>query len=222
MSWIKKDETVEAATEQSGFSQISESNAYEVEVIGCHIQESKVEGSKSISMMVELRNDDSETAREYFTVLGKDGNSYFVDSKGKKKEHFGLGILNTFVFILTGKEVYDYPPTEMKYQQWDNENKGFIDVVGEGYPDLIGKKIGVKIQMIRETDGMKSKDYPSIFGFFNTETGLSAGEVRDGDKKTKLDKWLDRKKDYKIIEKKEIQSSFSKPADGETKSRWGR
>ena len=84
--------------------------------------------------------------------------------------------------------------------------------------------------MVREIQGSDSKETPAIEHFFDTETGLFDGE--DGTAKVnKLNKWLDKMKEFKEVIKEEPKKANwggkkedSKAAEKEEpkKSKWGR
>lgn len=231
MSWIKKSEDVEVVKElEFENSRISVSNAYEVEIIGARLQEAKDESSKSVSLVIDVKNEDGETAREYFTIFGRDGEPYFVDKRNNvKKQHIGLTIVNTAFKIALGKEIFDIEPTEIEYEAYNKDKEEKETLKGDGFPDLIGKKIGVCVQMVREIQGSDSKETPTIEHFFNPETGLFDGEDENV-KVTKLNKWLDKMKEFKEIVKEEPKKANwgGKKEDSKTekeepkKSKWGR
>jgi hypothetical protein len=228
MAWLKKEANVEENTElESSFgTPISVTNAYEVEITGARIQKSTAQGSKAMMLVVDVKNSEDETNRTYFTILGKDGNTYFETTAGGKhikKEHFGLSIANTLFKLALNKEIFDCEPESIEYELWDKEEKKMVKSQADGFPELIGKKVGVCIQMTKEIAGKNSKEYGTIEHFFDLKTGLFAGEDSDTPKR-KLDKWLASMKEYKFVEKEEKKSSFAKPEseDDKPKSKWGR
>lgn len=232
MSWIKKEEEVVVVEElSSGSDRIQESNAYEVTITGARLAESQQKDSKSLSLVIEVATENGETAREYFTILGKDGNSYFIDKRSNvKKQHIGLTIANSLFQLVLDKEIFDIEPKEVEYKMYNKDTEELEDMKGDGFPDLIGKKVGCCVQIERIIEGADSKESPRIEHFFNVETGLfNKEEPKDG-VKTKLDKWLDKKKEFKEIIKeiKERTNFGGKKETTETnseepkKSKWGR
>ena len=235
MSWIKREEEIVVVEElSSNDSRIQTSNAYEVEITGARLAKSKDKKSQSLSLVIDVKNEDGETAREFFTIMGKDGNTYFVDKRSNvKKQHIGLTIVNSLFQITLDKEIFDVEPKEVTYQAYNKDLEAFEELESDGFPDLIGKKVGVCIQIERTIEGADSKESPRIEHFFNHETGLfNKEELKDGTK-TKLDKWLDKKKEFKEIIKEvtENRSAFggNKQAKEETstneepkKNKWGR
>ena len=235
MSWIKKTEGVEVAQEMEYESnRIEKTDAMEVEITEAYLQNSQQDDSKSVSVVIAVKDKDGLTNRSRFTIMGRNGETFFESTfKGKKvkKQHFGLSIVNTLFMIALDKEIFDIEPSETKYTQWNKEDKEMEDVTGDGFPDLIGKKIGICHQMIREIDGTDTKEWGEIAHFFDIETGLFAGEEESDN--TKLDKWMHKaeKKPYIIKEASaKPKSSFGrKKADGEAKDgeekprkKWGK
>lgn len=232
MAWIKREEEIVVVEELSnGSDRIQESNAYEVTITGARLAESQQKDSKSLSLVIDVANENGETAREYFTILGKDGNTYFIDKRSNvKKQHIGLTIANSLFQLVLNKEIFDIEPKEVEYKIYNKETEELEDVKGDGFPDLIGKSVGACIQIERIIEGADSKESPRIEHFFNIETGLfNKEEPKDG-AKTKLDKWLDKKKEFKEIikevkertnfggKKEATESSSEEPK----KSKWGR
>lgn len=232
MAWIKKEADVEVTQElEYSNSGISKTDAYEVTITEAYLSESKAEGSKSVSLVINAKNEADETVKTFFTVMGKDGNTYFTQTyngKTVKKQHIGLSIANTLFGIALGKEIFDITPSEVEYSFYDKEAKESKSVKGDGFPELIGKVVGITAQMNREIDGTKSREYASIEHFFDIETGLFYGEESVEGKPTKLDKWLSSVKEFKETIKEQAKSSFGgkkEPAkDGETpvKKGWGK
>ena len=213
MAWIKKDIEAEVTQElEYSNNSISKTDAYEVTVVEAYIADSKADGSKSKSLVISVETKDGETARTYFTLVGKDGNTYFTQSyngKTVKKQHIGLSIANTLFGIALGKEIFDVDPAEVEYSFYDQNAKERQLVKGEGFPSLIGKKVGIAAQMNREIDGTKSKEYASIEHFFDLDSGLFYGEEAVDGKSTKLEKWLASAKDFKETVKEQVKSSFA-------------
>lgn len=230
MAWIKKDTAVEVSKElEYDNTNIQETNAYSAEITECRLAPSQAEGSKSVSLVVGIKTEDGDTNKTFFTIMGKNGETFFESTyKGKtvKKQHFGLSIADTAFKIALGKEIFEVEPVEVEYQVWDKEDKEMVTKKGDGFPDMIGKKIGVCVQMTREISGSESKEFGTIEHFFDADTGLFS-EEEAGAAKTKLDKWLASSKDFKIVEKEaQNKSSFGakKEATGDApkKSGWGR
>ena len=231
--WLKKESDVEVSSElEFSNNGISKTDAYEVEITECYISYSKVDGSKSMSLVVNAKTENDETVKTFFTLNGKDGNTYFTQTYGGKtvkKQHIGLSIANTLFGIALNKEIFDIQPSPVKYGVWNKEDKAIEMTDGDGFPELIGAKIGITAQMNREIDGVKSREFASIEHFFDVETGLFFGEERIENKPTKLDKWLSSAKDFKETVKEQPKSSFgakkeptSQSEEAPKRTGWGR
>ncbi len=235
--WIKKDETVEVSQEMEYESnRIEKTDAMEVEITEAFLQNSLQENSKSVGVVIAVKNDEGLTTRTKFTIIGKDGETFFMSTyKGKKtkKQHFGLSIVNTLFMLALDKEIFDIEPSETKFTMWNKDDKEMEDHKGDGFPDLVGKKIGICHQMIREIDGTETKEFGEIAHFFDLATGLFAGE-EEGDN-TKLDKWIKKaeKKPFIIKEasdekpksrfgKKKAEEGEAKEGGEKPKKRWGK
>jgi len=223
MSWIKQaDENVEQQEEMGGISGISKTDAYELEITEMYLKDSEM--SKSMSVVVNAKTDDNETVKSYFTVQGKDGLGFY-EKKGKKYEHFGIASIRSLIRVALDKDLYDVEPTEGTYKQWDNEKKEMVEVKGRVFAELIGIKVGGTVQMTKTIAGADSKLTSDITHFFDLKTGLFANEEHSEGKRSKLDKWLNTKKEFKIVEEQQRGSSFGKKKEegGEKpKSKWSK
>lgn len=233
MSWIKKNTevVVDKELEYSGATGISKTDAYEVEITECRLAEAKDTQSKSVSLVVGVKNEAGETAKSFFTIMGRDGKTYFestVAGEKVKKQHFGLSIANTLFEIALGKEIFEVEPEEVEFEIYNKESKEREKMEGQGFPELIGKKVGVCIQMVRTIDGKDSYEKAEIEHFFDSETGLFDGE-EDSDNR-KLDRWMKRAKDFKEIVKEEKKTAFGakktdkaeSKTDEAPKKKWGK
>lgn len=228
--WIKKDADAEVQGElESDFQKLDTTDAYAVEITEAYLANSQQEGSKSVSVYISVKDEEGSVAKTRFTIMGKDGETFYMGKDGKgnavKRQHIGLNQVNTAFKIALGKEIFDCEPSETEYKLWDNDAKTMVDAKGDGFPELIGKTIGICYQMKREIAGADTKEFGEIAHFFDNDTGLFAEEVESD--RTKLEKWMKNKKEY-IVKTIEIKksSSFGKKqeptADGETpKKKWG-
>ena len=66
--------------------------------------------------------------------------------------------------------------------KWDSETKQRVKVTVQGYPDLMGKRIGLLLQKELGTHNDTGKDTEKmvIFGVFSADTELTASEILDG------------------------------------------
>jgi hypothetical protein len=152
------------------------------------------------------------------------------DAKGNpvKRQFPSLSIVNTLFSIAIGKEIFDLTPSETTFETYDREAKERKTEKGDGFPEVIGKTIGITAQMNRVIDGTKSSEFAEIEHFFDVETGLFNGEEATEGKPTKLDKWLSKAKEFKETIKETPKSSFGAKkeptASGEqpVKRGWGK
>ena len=230
MSWIKKSSDVEVQAElEFSNTNITETNAYKATITEAYLQNSKDEQSKSVQLVINAKTEDEQTVKTYFTIMGRDGNIYYTGSvagKQVKKQHFGLSIADSLFKIVLGKEIFDCEPSDTKAKKWNAEAKAMEEVEVTGFPELMGKEIGLCVQMNREIKGAKSREYPEIKHFFDNATGLMSGEEA-GKPRSKLDGWLAGMKEFIITEVQDVaQSSFGKASTTEAKapkkSGWGK
>lgn len=68
------------------------------------------------------------------------------------------------------------------FEKWDANERRLVPVQGEGYPSLMGKRIGVFLQ--RELQTHQTTGEPverlNLIGVFEASTGLTATEILDG------------------------------------------
>lgn len=67
---------------------------------------------------------------------------------------------------------------QIKCSKWNKDTRQREDVTVPGYPDLMGKRIGLLLQVSMETD-QEGKDRPrmQIFGVFQADTELTVSEI---------------------------------------------
>ena len=231
MSWITKSENVVENVElEGGVFGIDESGAYAVKITQAYLQESKAADSQSVSLVIGIETEDGKKGIAYKTILGRDGQTFFVMNKNgnsEKREHFGLSISNTMFEIVLGKSIFDVEPVSMDVEKWNFDKKEMETVKVDGFPELIGKEIGVCWRITREIDGVNSKERGDIEHFFDKDSGLFYDE--EDSTSRKIDRWQNMVSKKPIIIKEVAQqtkSSFGQKketADGETPvKKWGR
>jgi hypothetical protein len=226
--WIKKENNVVESKELEYTNNgITKTDAYAIEITDAYLRKGADKESKSLSLCIAGKTEDDETVKTFFTILGRDGETYYktnINGKEIKKQHIGLSLVNSLFKIVLGKEIFDVEPDDVIYKQYNKETKESENVKGDGFPDLIGKNVGMCVQMVREINGANSREYPEIAHFFDTDSGLFAEEEESA--KTKLSKWLASAKDYKEVVKEEVKkSSFGKKeveASEKPVSKWGK
>jgi hypothetical protein len=65
------------------------------------------------------------------------------------------------------------------YEKWDKEARALVEEKAEGYPDLMGKRIGLLLQKELSTNEESGKDTERmvIYGVFEAESGFTASEI---------------------------------------------
>lgn len=67
------------------------------------------------------------------------------------------------------------------FDRWDNNERKMVKAVAQGYPDLMGKRIGLVLQREIGTNGNTGEDTDrlNIVAVFEASTGLTASEILD-------------------------------------------
>lgn len=125
---------------------------------------------------LSFKSDDGATAN-YLDL-------YTLNASGEK-----LPSLSTVQAILCCTKTKSAEEGNITFEVWDSEAKEMVKKTANGYPILIGKRIGLLLQ--REiSDNPKNADKPNdrpiIFGVFEADTEFTASEILD--KATKPEK----------------------------------
>jgi hypothetical protein len=67
----------------------------------------------------------------------------------------------------------------INFKKYDFDSKQMIDVQAQGYPDLMGKRIGFLLQQIIDEYNGNDTNKLEIFGVFEAGTDFSASEILD-------------------------------------------
>jgi hypothetical protein len=154
-------------------SSIRESGKY----IGVITRAEKLLSEKSTEGLgISFKTDDGATAN-YLDL-------YTVNAKGEK-----LPSMATVQAILCCTKMKSANEGSITFKAWDKAQKKEVDKTANGYPDLIGKRIGLLLQ--RELsdnpkDSSKPNDRVVVYGVFEADTGFTASEILD--KATKAEK----------------------------------
>lgn len=113
---------------------------------------------------------------------------YTVNAEGKV-----LPSMATVQAILCCTRTKEANEGEITFEKWDKEAGQVIKTKAEGYPSLMGKRIGLLLQQELSTNITNGKDVDRmvIYAVFEADTELTASEILD--KKTqpeKLEKML--------------------------------
>jgi hypothetical protein len=159
-------------------SSIRESGKY----IGVITRAEKLLSEKNTEGLgISFKTDDGATAN-YLDL-------YTVNAKGEK-----LPSMATVQAILCCTKTKSANEGNITFKAWDKVQKKEVDKTANGYPDLMGKRIGLLLQ--RELsdnpkDSSKPNDRVVVYGVFEAETGFTASEILDkATKPEKLDKML--------------------------------
>jgi hypothetical protein len=108
---------------------------------------------------------------------------YTVNSKGEK-----LPSNATVQAILCCAKVREVSDAKIKFEKWDKDAKAMVDTVADGYPELMGKRIGLLLQQELSTNSSTGADVDRvvIYGVFEPESEFTASEMIE--KKTKPEK----------------------------------
>jgi hypothetical protein len=140
------------------------------------LSEKKTEG-----LGISFKTDDGATAN-YLDL-------YTVNAKGEK-----LPSMATVQAILCCTKTKSANEGNITFKAWDKVQKKEVDKTANGYPDLIGKRIGFLLQ--RELsdnikDSTKPNDRVVVYGVFEADAGFTASEILDkATKPEKLEKML--------------------------------
>lgn len=100
------------------------------------------------------------------------------------------------------------------FEKWDSNERRLVPIQGDGYPALMGKRVGVFLQQelqIHQVTG-ETVDRLNLIGVFEASTGLTATEILDG--KTKAER---AEKYRQIIAKTPIRDSRKNGKSAPTK-----
>lgn len=117
---------------------------------------------------ISFKSDDGATAN-YLDL-------YTVNSKGEK-----LPSMATVQAILCCTKTKSADEGKITFEAYDKEAGAVIKKTVNGYPDLIGKRIGFLLQQELSTNIKTGKDNDRviIYGVFEADTGFTASEILD-------------------------------------------
>lgn len=124
---------------------------------------------------LSLKSDDGSSANflDVYTV-GRDG-----------KILMGNAIIQALLCCLKLRGVSD---GEITFEAWDNQARSIVKRTAPGYPDLMGKRIGVVLRKELQTNDRTGDDVErlTIVGVFQADTGLMSTEILDNKTKAEL------------------------------------
>lgn len=118
---------------------------------------------------LSFKSDDGSTA-DYLDI-------YTTKSNGETL--MGAKTVNALLACLKLREVKD---GRIKCEKWNKDAQKRKVVEVDGYPDLIGRRIGLLLQKELGTHSVNGSDTEKmvIFGVFSADTELTASEILDG------------------------------------------
>lgn len=124
---------------------------------------------------LSFKSDDGATAN-YLDL-------YTVNTSGET-----LPSMATVQAILCCTKTKEAKEGNIQFDKWDNDAKATVKATAAGYPDLIGKRIGLLLQRELSTNNTNGKDVDRVVinGVFEADTELTASEILD--KKTQPEK----------------------------------
>lgn len=146
-------------------SSIKESGKY----IGVITRAEKLISKKNTEGLgISFKSDSDETAN-YLDL-------YTVNADGKK-----LPSMNIVQAILCCTRTKSANEGAIQFEAWDKEAKKTITKSANGYPDLMGKRIGLLLQKELSTNSQTGEDVERmvIYGVFEHNSELTASEILD-------------------------------------------
>lgn len=102
----------------------------------------------------------------------------YLDLYTHKADGEALSSLKTVNAILACCKLRSISEGPIQFEKWDKNTKQRTKVNGQGYPELMGKRIGLLLRKEIETDDNgQDRDRVAIFAVFQHDTELTATEV---------------------------------------------
>ena len=158
-------DTNEARKADSVSSVITETGKY----IGVITRAEKLLSKNDVEGVgLSFKSDDGATAN-YLDL-------YTVKPNGDKLR--GLGLVQAILCCTRTKEAHEGTIT---VEKWDKQASTMVKSQAEGYPSLMGKRIGFLLQKELATNNQTGADITrmNIFGVFEADTELTASEILD-------------------------------------------
>ena len=158
-------DTTEARKADSVSSVIRESGKYTGVITRAEklISKNDVEG-----VGISFRSDDGSTAN-YLDL-------YTVKPDGEKLR--GFGFVQAILCCTRTKQVDE---GSISFEKWDKDQGAMVKASANGYPALMGKRIGFLLQKELATNNKTGADVErlNIFGVFEADTELTTSEILD-------------------------------------------
>lgn len=128
--------------------------------------EKKVSQNNAEGIEFDFESADGQKATITVWTKGRDGS-----------ELFGVNFIHAMMSAMKIREIHD---RLIRVKKYDHESKSEIDADAQCYESLMGKPIGIVIQMEEyENQKHEIKEKPSFFCFFDPLTELTSSEILD-------------------------------------------
>jgi hypothetical protein len=114
----------------------------------------------------------------YKTRDGAEGNFYVnLTYQHGTRNDGGYAMVNAIMACLKLRTVG--APQPIKFEKWDSDLKQRVEVTAPGFPELMGKPIGLLLQMEIEKTSTTGMERPIIYAPFSAESEKTASEILD-------------------------------------------
>ncbi|HJV53055.1 MAG TPA: hypothetical protein VJ652_16430 [Noviherbaspirillum sp.] len=155
-----------AADSKSAY--ISEAGKYLGTFIRAEWMEKSATGSTGLGLT--FKSNDGAEAQFYINLSYQHGT----------KNDGGHAMLNALMACLRLREIPD--PTTITVEKWDKDAGQRVQSQVPGFPVLMGKPVGILVQMEIEKNSEKGEPRPTLYAVFEAATEKTATEVLDGEK----------------------------------------
>lgn len=143
------------------FASISESGKY----VGTITRAEKILSEKgTIGLGISFKSNDGATA-DYLDM-------WYQAADGKE-----LTSIKQVMALLACLKLREPTEGQITFEGWDKQAGAKVKKSANGYPEMMGKQIGILLQKELSTYNGKDKDKVIVFGFFQADTELTASEV---------------------------------------------
>lgn len=114
----------------------------------------------------------------------------------------GYQLINALMACLSLRNVGN--PQSIEIEKWDNDAKQRVKATVQGFPELMGKEVGLLIQMEIEKKSEKGIPRPTIFAPFSAESEKTASEILDPKKPAaaKLEKMVQQVMNKPLVDRR--------------------
>lgn len=142
----------------------------------------------------------------------------YLDLWHTKADGTVLSSAKTVNAIMCCVKVADAEDGRIQCEKWNPETQRREIVAADGYPALMGKRVGLLLQQVLETNN-KGKDVSrlNVFAVFNAETGMTASEMyAKAEKPERLGKMLEALNARPVVDKRSSGGASHAQASNES------